>query len=84
MKTSLPVKTLHGSDWQALQNDYIRAMNKLRDAMEAVAFIEIHSRDYATFNDFSKARDEWYQALNSLSAVHDYLEESAIHLNSGC
>jgi len=82
MKTpTLPCRNLHGTKAEALQNDYIRAMELLREATEKFNRIEFNPRDYLSWQEFSKAADERNQCRNYLLHVHDYLEAVAISLN---
>jgi len=52
-----PIKTLHGTNPETLQGDYIRAMQKVREAIECFNTIEFNGRDYANFETFCKAKD---------------------------
>lgn len=75
-----PIKTLHGTNPETLQGDYIRAMQKVREAIECFNTIEFNGRDYANFETFCKAKDERNQMLTNLCHVYEYLEDVASNI----
>jgi hypothetical protein len=80
MNPILPVKTLHGTSWQSLCEDYENARIAVDDATNALSKIEFNSRDYAygTWRDAIKERHDIYEKL---SEVRDFLMTHALHLS---
>ena len=72
-----PIKTLHGTNPESLQNDYVNAYSKLREAMEAFQNIEFNARDYSDFNTFCKAKEERREFCSRIATTLDYLEDIA-------
>ena len=73
----LPVKTLHGTNMESLQNDYVNAYEKVRNAMDAFMAIEFNARDYADINAFYKAKAQMIEQYKKLDDVYQYIETIA-------
>lgn len=80
MNPILPVKTLHGTSWQSLCEDYDNARIAVEEASNALAKIEFNSRDYATgeWSDVVKQRHDIYEKL---AEVREFLMAHAMHLS---
>jgi hypothetical protein len=80
MNLTLPVKTIHGTSWNSLCEDYENARIAVEEAANALAKIEFNSRDYATgtWIDAVKQRHDIYEKL---SEVRDFLMTHSIHLS---
>lgn len=75
---TLPIKNLHGTNMESLQNDYIKGMNLLDDAIKHIAYkIEFNARDYSDSLEYLKAKKERLEMLQKLNDVYLYLEEIA-------
>jgi hypothetical protein len=70
----VPVRNLHGSNMETLMNQYIDAIRKINAAMVQITEgIDFHARDYGTWDEFIKAKQERLDALKKLYDVHYYL-----------
>jgi len=76
-----PIKTLHGTNPESLQQDYITAMNKISEAVDAIHKVEFNARDYQDMDTFFWAKKQRNDQLKKLSDIYDYLETIAIALN---
>lgn len=83
MNTELtfPVSNLHGTGAQRLQDDYVKAMDAVHQAQMAFCSIEFHARDYASMEDFQKAKHERNRMYTELVNVYMYLTDIAESLN---
>jgi hypothetical protein len=69
-----PIKTLHGTNADSLQDDYINALNGIRIAKNRFLRIEFNARDYASFELFREAKSQRIDAYIKLEEVERYLE----------
>jgi len=80
MNSTLPVKTLHGTSFASLCEDYDNARVAVEQASDVMANIEFNSRDYIG-DDWQKAVEDRKAMFNHLQAVRDYLMAHALHLS---
>lgn len=81
MNTNIyPIKTLHGTNQESLQNDYVNAMDKVREAIDSFRAIEFNARDYNSEN-FRQAKEDRNKQLLNLEQVFLYLEDIASNIN---
>lgn len=74
----LPINNLHGTNIESLQNDYVKGMALLNDAIKHIAYsIEFNARDYIDSSQFAQAKKERLEMLQKLNDVYLYLEEIA-------
>jgi hypothetical protein len=79
MNPTLPVKSLHGTSWHSLCEDYDNARVAVEQAADVISKIEFNQRDYAG-DDWSKAVDERKAMFNHLRVVREYLMAHALHV----
>ena len=77
----LPIKNLHGSNFESLQEEYINAMDSVRNSIDAISKIDFNSRDYSDMNQFQSAKKQRMEMISNLQNVFEYLEAIAIELN---
>ena len=80
MNPTLPVKTLHGTSFASLCEDYVNCLREVEQASDVMANIEFNSRDYIG-DDWQKAVEERGAMFYHLQAVRDYLMAHALHLS---
>lgn len=78
-----PTIHLNGTSAQSLANQYGHAREKLREAMEALAHIDVHGRDYYVQGPrvYRLAAEEHSKRYLALSAILDELLEIEIHVS---
>jgi hypothetical protein len=81
--TTLPTIHLNGTSRQELLDDYLQALNTVRDAIKALDKIEFNARDYYVQgpNAFEHAREERQAQYSHLWAVKLELEAIAVHIS---
>lgn len=77
----LPIKSLHSSNFETLQNEYITAMDSIRNSIESIMKIDFNSRDYASMIEYQSAKKQRIEMLEKMNEVYEYLETIAIALN---
>ena len=80
MTPTLPIKTLHGTSWSSLCEDYDKARIAVEMSLEELASIEFNARDY-TPELWEKAVKERQDIYEKLLEVRQYLMDHAIHLS---
>jgi len=80
MNPTLPVKTLHGTSWQSLCEDYDNARVAVEEAANAISKIEFNSRDYIG-EGWRNAVEERAAIFKKLDEVREYLMTHAEHLS---
>ena len=77
-----PIVNLNGSNPQDLCDLYVRAMEAVAAAAEAVSQAYPHGRDYQLNppGDLARATTEHQQRIESLALVHDELELVATNI----
>lgn len=78
---TLPVRNMHGSNFETLQAEYIDAMKAVNEAVSIASKIDFNSRDYSGASDFQQAKSERMDALRKLYEAYIYFESIAISLN---
>jgi len=80
MNPTLPVKTLHGTSWQSLCEDYDNARVAVDEATDAISKIEFNSRDYIG-DAWETAVKERHDIYEKLAEIRQYLMTHAEHLS---
>ena len=82
--TTLPTIHLNGTSKRELLDSYLRALDALQDAVDALGKVEFNARDYCVQGSgaWSKATDERLVQFNKLYDVKDNLTEIAEHISN--
>lgn len=80
---TLPVINLNGSSPKRMIEDILRTRRMVDMAMDALAAVNPHGRDYHTApaGQYEKARAEHDARYNALQTVYEDLEKIAIGIN---
>jgi predicted ATPase len=85
MTNTLIIPTVHmnGTGKQTLIEEYVNAMNAVQTAIDALAQITVHSRDYyPQGNDaINEAKYQWNKQYDELMTVRNELEAIAIAID---
>jgi hypothetical protein len=79
---TLPTVHLNGTDKKDLCKDYDNALRRVEEAIEAVAKIEFHSRDYYPQGNqaWNKAVEERMDIRKKLKEVEEYFTAHLEHI----
>lgn len=79
---TFPQVNLNGTSQPALVQQYQRAYDKLREAIDAFADAHPHGRDYQTLPDgsYDAAAHEFREHLLALDKAQAYVEAIVMHL----
>lgn len=73
-KVVLPCITLHGSNRQSLQNEYLQVLDNVRQTIQAYQRVDFHPRDYSTYAEFRQAEEQRVDIFIQLYDMQSYLE----------
>ena len=81
-ETIYPTINLNGQDKDKLQGQYQEALDKVRDAINAVKRIDLHGRDYPNPNDYPKAHKQFLnRVVIPLNNSEEYLADITINIS---
>ena len=78
--TIFPTVHLNGTNGNVLLQEYVAAMDAIRQAANALANVTVHGRDYYTqaAGAYATAREEHHTRLKALEDMQSELEEIAL------